>query len=175
MAAIGVVVGLCCCSSFSAAGGWFGGFIPGTEPHFKKEMNTTEWKKIIDEMKVIIKKRKEDIGDLAEKAGPDLSGLSDEERTEYIDKSKKYTQELRDSDTCKKTRELFDGTRENNKFKDTLSAYPDDIITLGGSKRKQEVWESAIGLDDDFPKRELDGALEVCIATDEEFKKFIER
>lgn len=175
MAAIGVVVGLCCCSSFSAAGGWFGGFIPGTEPHFKKEMNTTEWKKIIDEMKVIIKKRKEDIGDLAEKAGPDLSGLSDEERTEYIDKSKKYTQELRDSDTCKKTRELFDGTRENNKFKDTLSAYPDDIITLGGSKRKQEVWESAIGLDDDFPKRELDGALEVCIATDEEFQKFIER
>lgn len=175
MAAIGVVVGLCCCSSFSAAGGWFGGFIPGTEPHFKKEMNTTEWKKIIDEMKVIIKKRNEDIGDLAEKAGPDLSGLSDEERTEYIDKSKKYTQELRDSDTCKKTRELFDGTRENNKFKDTLSAYPDDIITLGGSKRKQEVWESAIGLDDDFPKRELDGALEVCIATDEEFQKFIER
>lgn len=175
MAAIGVVVGLCCCSSLSAAGGWFGGFIPGTEPHFKKEMNTTEWKKIIDEMKVIIKKRKEDIGDLAEKAGPDLSGLSDEERTEYIDKSKKYTQELRDSDTCKKTRELFDGTRENNKFKDTLSAYPDDIITLGGSKRKQEVWESAIGLDDDFPKRELDGALEVCIATDEEFQKFIER
>ena len=175
MAAIGVVVGLCCCSSFSAAGGWFGGFIPGTEPHFKKEMNATEWKKIIDEMKVIIKKRKEDIGDLAEKAGPDLSGLSDEERTEYIDKSKKYTQELRDSDTCKKTRELFDGTRENNKFKDTLSAYPDDIITLGGSKRKQEVWESAIGLDDDFPKRELDGALEVCIATDEEFQKFIER
>ena len=175
MAAIAVVVGLCCCSSFSAAGGWFGGFIPGTEPHFKKEMNTTEWKKIIDEMKVIIKKRKEDIGDLAEKAGPDLSGLSDEERTEYIDKSKKYTQELRDSDTCKKTRELFDGTRENNKFKDTLSAYPDDIITLGGSKRKQEVWESAIGLDDDFPKRELDGALEVCIATDEEFQKFIER
>lgn len=175
MAAIGVVVGLCCCSSLSAAGGWFGGFIPGTEPHFKKEMNTTEWKKIIDEMKVIIKKRNEDIGDLAEKAGPDLSGLSDEERTEYIDKSKKYTQELRDSDTCKKTRELFDGTRENNKFKDTLSAYPDDIITLGGSKRKQEVWESAIGLDDDFPKRELDGALEVCIATDEEFQKFIER
>ena len=175
MAAIGVVVGLCCCSSFSAAGGWFGGFIPGTEPHFKKEMNTTEWKKIIDEMKVITKKRKEDVGDLAEKAGPDLSGLSDEERTEYIDKSKKYVQELRDSDTCKKTRELFDGTRENNKFKDTLSAYPDDIITLGGSKRKQEVWESAIGLDDDFPKRELDGALEVCIATDEEFQKFIER
>ena len=175
MAAIGVVVGLCCCSSFSAAGGWFGGFIPGTEPHFKKEMNATEWKKIIDELKVMTKKRKEDVGDLAEKAGPDLSGLSDEERTEYIDKSKKYVQELRDSDTCKKTRELFDGTRENNKFKDTLSAYPDDIITLGGSKRKQEVWESAIGLDDDFPKRELDGALEVCIATDEEFQKFIER
>ena len=175
MAAIGVVLGLCCCSSFSAAGGWFGGFIPGTEPHFKKEMNATEWKEIIDELKVMTKKRKEDIGDLAEKAGPDLSGLSDEERTEYIDKSKKYMQELRDSETCKKVNELLDGTRESNKYKDTLSAYPDDIFTLNGSKRKHEVWEDAIGLDDDFPKRELDGTLEMCMATDEEFQKFIER
>lgn len=175
MAAIGVVLGLCCCSSFSAAGGWFGGFIPGTEPHFKKEMNATEWKKIIDELKVMTKKRKEDVGDLAEKAGPDLSGLSDEERTEYIDKSKKYMQELRDSDTCKKVKELI-GTYENNKYKDTLSAYPDDIITLSGSKRKHEVWESAVGLDDDdFPKREFDGAVEVCMATDEQFQEFIER
>ena len=115
------------------------------------------------------------MGDLAEKAGPDLSGLSDEERTEYIDKSKKYMQELRDSETCKKVNELIDGTRESNKFKDTLSAYPDDIFTLSGSKRKQEVWENAIGLDDDFPKRELDGTLEMCMATDEEFQKFIER
>ncbi len=174
MAAIGVVVGLCCCSSLSAAGGWFGGFIPGTEPHFKKEMNTTEWKKIIDELKVMTKKRKEETKDF-QKGGPDGADLSAEERQEMINVLKNHAQELRDSDTCKKTRELFDGIRENNKFKDTLSAYPDDIITLGGSKRKQEVWESAIGLDDDFPKRELDGALEVCIATDEEFQKFIEK
>ena len=170
MAAIGVVLGLCCCSSLSAAGGWFGGFIPGTEPHFKKEMNTTEWKKIIDEMKVMIKKRMEETKEFEK--GADLSA---EERQKMKDVLKKRMQELRDSDTCKKVNELVDGTRENNKFKNTLSAYPDDIITLGGSKRKQEVWESAIGLDDDFPKRELDGALEVCIATDEEFQKFIER
>ena len=39
MAAIAAVVGLCCCSSLSAAGGWFGGFISGTKPHFFK---TTE-------------------------------------------------------------------------------------------------------------------------------------
>jgi len=165
-----IVLGLCCCSSLSATGGWFGGFIPGTEPHFKKEMNTTEWKKIIDEMKVMIKKRKEETKEF-EKGGPDGADLSAEERQKMIDVLRKYMQELRDSDTCKKVNELFDG----NKFKNTLSAYPDDIITLGGSKRKQEVWESAIGLDDDFPKRELDGALEVCIATDEEFQKFIER
>jgi hypothetical protein len=171
MAAIAVVLGLCCCSSLSAAGGWFGGFIPGTEPHFKKEMNTTEWKEIVDELKVRTEKIREDVGDLAEKAGPDLSGLSDEERTEYIDKSKKYMQELRESETCEKVKELLDG----NKFKDTLSAYPDDIFTLSGSKRKHEVWEDAIGLDDDFPKRELDGTLEMCVATDEEFQKFIER
>ena len=72
MAAIGVILGLCCCSSLSAAGGWFGGFIPGTEPHFKKEMNTTEWKKIIDEMKVMIKKEKGRCGGSGRKsrAGP---------------------------------------------------------------------------------------------------------
>ena len=174
MSAIGIVLGLCCCSSLSAAGGWFGGFIPGTEPHFKKEMNTTEWKKIIDEMKVMIKKRKKETKEF-EKGGPGGADLSAEERQKMMDVLKKYMQELRDSDTCKKVNELLDGTRESNKFKDTLSAYPDDIFTLSGSKRKHEVWESAVGLDDDFPKQELDGALEVCIATDDEFQKFIER
>ena len=59
MAAIAVVLGLCCCSSLSAAGGWFGGFIPGTEPNFLKEMKATEWKKLIVEMKVMNKKNKE--------------------------------------------------------------------------------------------------------------------
>ena len=37
---------------------------------------------------------------------------------------------------------------------------------------------AAIGVvldNDDFPKRELDSALEMCMATDEEFQKFIER
>ena len=77
-------------------------------------------------------------------------------------------------DRCKKVNELFDGTRENNNFKDTLSAYPDDVITLGGSKRKSEIWENAIGIDEEFPRRELEGALEVCIATDEEFQKIKE-
>jgi hypothetical protein len=36
MAAIGVVLALCCCSSSASAGGFFGGFIPGTDPHFVK-------------------------------------------------------------------------------------------------------------------------------------------
>jgi len=174
MAAIGVVLGLCCCSSLSAAGGWFGGFIPGTEPNFLKEMNATEWKKIVDDLKVLTEKRKKETKDF-EKGGPGGADLSAEERQKMMDVLKKYMQELRDSDTCKKVNELLDGTRESNKYKDTLSAYPDDIFTLSGSKRKHEVWESAVGLDDDFPKRELDGALEVCMATDEEFQKFIER
>jgi hypothetical protein len=174
MAAIGVVLGLCCCSSLSAAGGWFGGFIPGTEPNFLKEMNATEWKKIIDELKVMTKKRKEETKDF-QKGGPDGADLSAEERREMINVLKKHAQELRDSDTCKKVKELI-GTYENNKYKDTLTAYSDDIITLSGSKRKHEVWESAVGLDDDdFPKREFDGAVEMCMATDEQFQEFIER
>jgi hypothetical protein len=174
MSAIGIVLGLCCCSSLSAAGGWFGGFIPGTEPNFLKEMNATEWKKIVDDLKVLTEKRKKETKEF-EKGGPGGADLSAEERQKMMDVLKKYMQELRDSDTCKKVNELLDGTRESNKFKDTLSAYPDDIFTLSGSKRKHEVWESAVGLDDDFPKQELDGALEVCIATDDEFQKFIER
>ena len=165
------IIALCFCSSLSAAGGWFGGLIPGTEPHFKNEMNATEWKKIVDDLKVMTEKRKEEMKELDEKAGPDLSGLSADERVEFIMMAKNHMQELRDSDTCKKVNELLDG----NKFKDTLTAYPNDIFTLSGSKRKREVWESAVGIDDDFPKREVDGALEICVATDEEFQKFIER
>ena len=174
MAAIAVVVGLCCCSSFSAAGGWFGGFIPGTEPNFLKEMKATEWKKIVDEMKVMNKKNKEETKEF-EKGGPDGADLSAEERQELMNVLKNHMQELRDSETCKKVNELLDGTRESNKYKDTFSAYPDDIITLGGSKHKHEVWDSAIGLDDDFPKREFEGAMTVCMATDEEFQKFKEK
>lgn len=174
MAAIAVVLGLCCCSSFSAAGGWFGGFIPGTEPHFKKEMNATEWKKVIDDLKVMTEKRKEEMKDLKE-GGPGGTDLSTEERQEMKNVVTNFMQELRESETCKNVNKLLDGTRESNKFKDTMSSYPDDIFTLSGSKRKHDVWENAIGLDDDFPKRELDNALDVCIATDEEFQEFKER
>ena len=173
MAAIAVVLGICCCSSSLSAGGWFGGFISGTEPHFKKEMKVTEWKEIVDELKVITKKRDEETKEF-EKGGPDGADLSPEEHEELMNVLKKHMQDLRDSDTCKKVNELFDGTRENNNFKDTLSAYPDDVITLGGSKRKSEIWENAIGIDEEFPRRELEGALEVCIATDEEFQKIKE-
>ena len=174
MAAIGIVVGLCCCSSLSAAGGWFGGLIPGTEPHFKKEMNATEWKKVIDDLKVMTEKRKEEMKDLKE-GGPGGTDLSTEERQEMKNVVTNFMQELRESETCKNVNKLLDGTRESNKFKDTMSSYPDDIFTLSGSKRKHDVWESAVGLDDDFPKRELDSALDVCIATEEEFEKFKER
>jgi hypothetical protein len=161
------IIALCFCSSLSAAGGWFGGLIPGTEPHFKNEMNATEWKKIVDDLKVMTEKRKEEMKELDEKAGPDLSGLSADERVEFIMMAKNHMQELRDSDTCKKV--------NDNKFKDTLTAYPNDIFTLSGSKRKREVWESAVGIDDDFPKREVDGALEICVATDEAFEEIMER
>ena len=165
------IIALCFCSSLSAAGGWFGGFIPGTEPHFLKEMNATEWKNIANDLKVMNEERKEEMKELDEKAGPDLSGLSADERVEFMMMAKNHTQKLRESETCEKAKELLDG----NKFKDTLTAYPNDIFTLSGSKRKREVWESAVGIDDDFPKRELDGALEVCIATDEAFEEIMER
>jgi hypothetical protein len=165
------IIGLCVCSSLSAVGGWFGGFIPGTEPHFLKEMNTAEWKKVVDDLKVRVEKRNEDMGEMTEKAGPDLSGLPAEERVEFMMMAKNHVQELRESETCEKAKELLDG----NKYKDTLSAYPDDIFTFSGSKRKVDVLESAIGLDDDFPKREFDGALEVCAATDEAFEEVLNR
>lgn len=173
MAAIGVVLGLCCCSSFSVAGGWFGGFIPGTEPEFLKAMDATKWKEIIDELKVMTEKRNEETKEF-EKGGPGGTDLSAEERQEMMNVMKNHMQELRDSDTCKKIKEFID-TRENNKYKKTLSDYPDDIITLSGSKRKQDVFESAIGIDDDFTKQEFDSAVEVCVATDEQFQEFIER
>ena len=47
MAAIAAVVGLCCCSSLSAAGGWSGGFISGTKPHFIKTVKISELADIV--------------------------------------------------------------------------------------------------------------------------------
>ena len=50
----GIAVGLlalCCCSSSAGAGGFFGGLIPGTEPHFLKVTKAREMKEIVAELK----------------------------------------------------------------------------------------------------------------------------
>ena len=176
MAAIAIgLLALCCLSSSASAGGFFGGLIPGTEPHFLKKMNATEWKKVIDDLKVMTEKRNEGTKDFKE-GGPGGTDLSTEERQEMKNVMINFMQELRESETCKNVNKLLDGTRESNKFKDTMSSYPDDIFTLSGSKRKHDVWENAIGLDGvDFPKREFDGAMDVCTVTEEEFEKLKER
>ena len=181
MAAIAVgLLALCCCSSSASAGGFFGGFVSGTEPHFLKTMKASEFKELIDELKAM-KKTHEAEREKFPNPGPDMSGLSAEERVEYIEIMKKNLVQLRESDSCKKMKELI-GSREDNKFKSTLNDYPDDIFTLSGTKRKHEVWENAIGLDEGgtdesgkFTKRDFDHTAEMCMATDEEFEKFIER
>jgi len=110
-----------------------------------------------------------------------MSGLNEEERVEYIKIVKDNLVELRESDSCKKMKELM-GSREDSEFKSTLDDYPGDIFTLSGTKRKHEVWENAIGLDEGgidelgkFTARDFEGAVQMCMVTEEEFEKFIER
>ena len=47
MALVGVLA-LCCLSSSASAGGFFGGLIPGTEPHFLKVTQADKMKEIVD-------------------------------------------------------------------------------------------------------------------------------
>jgi len=181
MAAIAVgLLALCCCSSSASAGGFFGGLIPGTKPHFLKTIKASEFKELIDELKAM-KKNREMLHEKFPNPGPDMSGLNDEERVEYIKIVKDNLVELRESDSCKKMKELM-GSREDSEFNSTLNDYPDDIFTLSGTKRKHEVWENAIGLDKGgtdelgkFTARDFEGAVQMCMSTEEEFEKFIER
>ena len=174
MAAIGVVLGLCCCSSLSAAGGWFGGFISGTKPHFIKTVKISEMTDIVKGLKTYTEEDKEykkKAVDEAEKRN--AMDLNDEEKLELMRILKISAENLRAGaygKTCDKVKELF-GSTEENKYQPIFKEYQDDIFTLSGSKRKNEVFEEEIGIDDNFTRSDMDIGIGMCLASDEDFEK----
>jgi hypothetical protein len=173
MSAIAAVVGLCCCSSLSAAGGWFGGFISGTKPHFIKTVKISEIADIVKGLKTYKEEDKEykkKAVDEAEKEN--VMDLNDEQKLELVRILKIGAENLRagaHGGICDKVKEMY-GSIEENKYQPIVDEYPDDIFTLSGSKRKKDVWENAVGLDDNFTRSDMGEGLNICLTSDEDFE-----
>ena len=164
-----VVLALCCLSSSAGVGGFFGGLISGTEPHFMKVTKAKEMKDIVKDLKKFINDYETQIQTKFPNAGPDLSGLSTEDRAEYITMTKENMSNLRNGEICVKVR---DNTDENGKLmgQTELNEYSDKVFTLNGTKGKNKLFREYV---DGFD--EVGDMVSVCIATDEEFDELINR
>ena len=167
-----VVLAICCLSSSIGAGGFFGGMIPGTEPHFLKVTKAKEMKDIVKDLKKLINDYETQIQTEFPNAGPDLSGLNTEERTVYSTMAKENMTSLRDGEICVKVK---DNTDKNGKFvgKVELNEYTNNVFTLNGNVSKNKLFGDYIGLDDNISKSKVDEMMSVCLATDEEFDELI--
>ena len=103
MALIGVVA-LCCVSSSASIGGFFGGLIPGTGPHFLKVTQADKMKEFVEGFVKSTKEGKEKLEKFPE-PGPDMSGLNAEERVEYLEIARKHMQDFHDGELCKVVKE----------------------------------------------------------------------
>ena len=166
----GIVVGLlaiCCCSSSAGVGGFFGGLIPGTEPHFLKVTKAKELKEIVAELKKFTNDHEAKIKSRFPNADPDMSNLSAEDKAEYITMAKENMSGLRNGEICVKVK---DNTDENGKFmgQAELKEYSDTVFTLNGTKGKNKLFREYV---DGFD--EVGDMVDVCIATDEEFDELV--
>lgn len=163
---VGILV-LCCLSSSAGAGGFFGGLIPGTEPHFLKVTKAKEMKEIVVELKKFKNDQETQIESRFPNADPDMSNLSAEDTAEYITMMKEKLSSLRNGEICVKVK---DNTDENGKFlgQTELKEYGDTVFTLNGTKGKNKLFREYV---DGFD--EVDDMVGVCIATDEEFDELI--
>jgi hypothetical protein len=162
----------CCSSSISGIGGFFGGFIPRTEPHLLRVTEADKLKKIVEEFVEQNEKKKELLSSFPD-PGPDLSTLlSDEQRVEYIDIVRQFADDLRDGDLCKMVK---DATDEDGNFigKKVLKEYADTVYTLNGTKSKDDVFNEYVGVDDQLSKGEIDEYSRICTASDEEFQSML--
>jgi hypothetical protein len=157
----------CCSSSISGIGGFLGGFIPGTEPHFLKVTKAKEMKEIVAELKNFTNDHEAEIESRFPNADPDMFNLSAEDRAEYITMMKEKLSSLRNGEICVKVR---DNTDENGKFlgQAELNEYSDKVFTLNGTKGKNKLFREYV---DGFD--EVGDMVSVCIATDEEFDEHI--
>ena len=175
MALVGVLA-LCCLSSSASAGGFFGGLIPGTEPHFLKVTQADKMKEIVEGFVKYNKEGKEKLEKFPD-PGPDLSGLNDEERVEYMEIARDHTQELRDGEVCKVVKE---NTNTEGKFngKSALTKYSSSVFTLNGSKNKNDLFNQYVGIGpgpDQISSGKIPETIGLCTMPDEAFEELMER
>lgn len=163
MAAIGVVVGLCCCSSFSAAGGWFGGFIPGTEPHFLKTVEAPLMKEVVEKIEELTKE-KDDMGNFGP-GGP----TNDEDKKKLLD----FFEKVKNSDVCR--------TMKEKDFKSKVDGYEwTDILRLPAFEyiQKQQLLKSYLhgdGADATDKKKNVDEFGGMCMMTDDQWDSILSK
>tara|TARA_R110000851_G_scaffold133834_1_gene268839 strand:- start:2051 stop:2584 length:534 start_codon:yes stop_codon:yes gene_type:complete len=173
MALIGVVA-LCCVSSSASIGGFFGGLIPGTEPHFLKVTQADKMKEFVEGFVKSTKEGKEKLEKFPE-PGPDMSGLNAEERIEYLEIARKHMQDFHDGELCKVVKE---NTNTEGKFngKSALTKYSTNVFTLNGSKNKNVIFEQYVGIGpgpDQISNGKLPETIGMCVASDEDFEKYM--
>jgi hypothetical protein len=173
MALIGVVA-LCCVSSSASIGGFFGGLIPGTGPHFLKVTQADKMKEFVEGFVKSTKEGKEKLEKFPE-PGPDMSGLNAEERVEYMEIARKHMQDFHDGELCKVVKE---NTNTEGKFngKSALTKYSTNVFTLNGSKNKNVIFEQYVGIGpgpDQISNGKLPETIGMCVASDEDFEKYM--
>jgi hypothetical protein len=162
----------CCASSVGGVGGFLGGFIPGTEPHFLKVTEADKMKEIIEGFVKHGKEGKEKVEKFPE-PGPDMSGLNDEERVEYMDIARDHMQELRDGELCKVVKENTNAEFNFN-GKSALTKYSSSVFTLNGFKNKNDIFEQYVGIGpgpNQFSNSKLPETIALCVIPDEAFEE----
>ena len=165
MAAIGVVLGLCCCSSSVSAGSYMGGLVSGTEPHFLKTIEAPIMKELVEEVEKLTQERI-DIGKFNTTTG---QPGTDEEKKKLLD----FFEKVKNSDTCRTMRE--------KDFKSKITDYKSSMIlrlpTFESIQKIQLLKSYLHGDDADATnkKKEFDEFAHMCTMSDDEWDSLTSR
>ena len=163
MAAIAVVLGLCCCSSFSAVGSYMGGLVSGTEPHFLKTVEAPLMKELVEEIEKLTKE-KDDMGNFGP-GGPE----NEEDKKKLLDLFEK----LKNSDICR--------TMKEKDFKSKITDYKSSMILRlpsFESIQKEQLLKSYLhgdGADATDKKKNFDEFGGMCMLTDDQWDSILSR
>ena len=163
MAAIGVVLGLCCCSSLASVGSYMGGLVSGTEPHFLKNVEAPLMKKLVEEIEKLTKE-KDDMGNF----GPGGPG-NEEDKKKLLD----FFEKVKNSDVCR--------TMKEKDFKSKVDGYEwTDILRLPAFEyiQKEQLLKSYLhgeGADATDKKKNFDEFGGMCMMTDDQWDSILSR
>ena len=163
MSAIGIVLGLCCCSSLASVGSYMGGLVSGTEPHFLKNVEAPLMKKLVEEIEKLTKE-KDDMGNF----GPGGPG-NEEDKKKLLD----FFEKVKNSDVCR--------TMKEKDFKSTVDGYEwTDILRLPAFEyiQKEQLLKSYLHGDDadaTDKKKNFDEFGGMCMMTDDQWDSILSR